>query len=269
VSAARTLPFLAPRRVVVYRDIEKSGFTPAKAVVLHTYLEDPSPAATLVVTTEEDNAGKSWKTRLSKSCEVVEFKPLRGKALEAAVREAAKERGVSMGREAVERLIEAVGSDMQRLTQEVEKLALAVGPGGGVGVEEVGLLVCGYAHHTVFSLAQAVCRRDLAGSLALLDGVPLGVTEIMGLMGMLAKRMSTLWYLAGKVSEVPASFRVQGWQLKDLRREASAFSRKELEGFLDDLLFMDRAMKTSANPPETLLGKFVRDVCARSGAATR
>lgn len=266
VSAARTLPFLAPRRVVVYRDIEKSGLTPAKAQVLATYLEDPSPSSTLILTTEDDNAGRNWKKKYAGRFEAVDFRPLRGAALEGAIREAAKEQEVTITREAVERLVEAAGTDLQRLHQEVEKLALSVGPGGTVGVEEVGLLVCGYAYQTTFSLVQSICRRDLAASMSLLDGIPIGISEVMGMMGMLSKRLRLLWYLAGGgEGKVPASFRVQNWQLKDLRQEAKAFRKAELERFLDDLLAMDRSIKTSAHPPDILLQKFVLHVCQRPG----
>jgi DNA polymerase-3 subunit delta len=191
---------------------------------------------------------------------VVDFRPLKGQALTRAVGEAARERGVRIGVEAAHRLVEATGSDLGRISREMDKLAVSVGKGEEVTLEQVHLLVCGYAYTTMFDLVQAVAARDLPGSLRLLDlffQTAVWQKEGPMLMGMLAKRFRLLRCLAERGGSPPAAFRVQKWQLDDLRPQAKRFSPRELDACLHELLRIDHLTKSSPLSPKLLLEGFL------------
>lgn len=291
LTVARTLPFIAPRRVVIFRDMEKIRLSAADSALfgrylddpklktggkselrvelqlLADYLRDPSPRTTLVFTTEADSAGRTWSKKCASLWTPVDFSPLRGRDLRRAVQEAAKERGVRIGVEAADRLVEAAGSDLGRINQEMEKLATSVGRGGEISVDLVHLLVCGYAYQRMFDLVQAFANRDLAAALALIDSLfpvdrayqsAVWQREGPQLMGMLARRLRILRYLAeGDSGKTPASFRLQKWQLTELRRQAAGFTPGELDGALGELLRIDRLFKSSSLPPRLLLERFL------------
>ena len=60
LTAARTLPFLSPRRAVVLRDLDRVGAGSARAEMLVEYLRNPSPETIFVATTEDAGAARSW-----------------------------------------------------------------------------------------------------------------------------------------------------------------------------------------------------------------
>jgi len=261
LSTARTLPFISSRRVVLVRSLEKIKAASGDAALLVTYLENPVPETVLVLMTEDTMAGKGWSKKLAGLCEEVAFRPLKGRALAAAVRQLAEEKEIRIGPEAVERLVDETGADLTRLSQEVEKLSLAAGPGGEVGIADVHLLVCGYAYQTMFQFVQSVCDRDIRKSMTLAANLFEAGADPGGLIGMLAKRLRILWYLTGDDSgsrgKVPASFRVQSWQHSDLQRQAAGFSRADVERLLEDLLRMDHAVKSKPVSFRLLLEEFV------------
>lgn len=291
LTVARTLPFIAPRRVVIFRDMEKIRLSAADSALLGRYLDDPKPRArekkelrvelqlladylvdpspqtTLVFTTEADSAGRTWSKKFPSLWTPVDFSPLRGRDLRRAVQEAAKERGVRIGVEAADRLVEAAGSDLGRINQEMEKLAASVGRGEEISVDQVHLLVCGYAYQRMFDLVQAVATRDLAAALKLIDSLfpvdrayqsAVWQREGPQLMGMLARRLRILRYLAeGGSGKAPGSFRLQKWQLTELHRQAAGFTPGELDAALGELLRIDRLFKSSSVPPRLLLERFL------------
>jgi DNA polymerase-3 subunit delta len=262
LTVARTLPFMAPKRVVLVRDLEKVRLDAEKTSLLTGYLENPSPETVLIATTVETAAARSLSKKVKGLWTEVVFHPLRGGSLTSGVRETAREKGVRITAEGIERLIEAAGSDLARINQELEKLSLAVGPGGEIGAPEVHTLVCGYTFQTAFDLVQAICDRNLRRSLTLIDRLFEAGSDTAGLMGMLAKRLRILWYLTetapGRAgAAVPPSFRLQKWQLKDFERQAAGFSRREIEGLLDALLRIDRLVKSSPASLRLLLERLV------------
>ncbi len=261
LTAARTFPFLAARRVVVFRDLDRARLGTAKAEMLLDYLRDPPPETVFVVTTEDAAAARTWSRKGTGLWTEVDFRPLKGAPLAAAIRDAAGERGVRITAEAAERLVETAGNDLGRITRELDKLSLAVEEGGRIDAPTVNLMVGGYTYQTAFDLVQAVCERDVQAALVLIERLFVSGGEAVGVIGMLAKRLRAMWFLAGgeggAAGKVPPSFRMMAWQLKDLRRQASRFSRTELEGFLADLLRIDRLTKSAPVSSRLLLERFV------------
>jgi DNA polymerase-3 subunit delta len=259
MGTARTLPFLAPRRVVLLKDLKKGKLSQEKEKVLAAYLEDPSPQATLILTTADTDVARAWSRKFGAHWTEVEFRALRGPALLSSVREAARERGVRVTAEAIEALVEAVGGDLGRIHGEMEKLAVAVGKGEEIDVSRVHLLVCGYSYQTMFDLVEAVADRNVGKGLALLSRIFVSGAEAPALIGMLAKRFRVLWHLAGegRGRPLPSAFRIAKWKIPDLRRQAARFSRSEIEGALDDLLAIDATVKSSSVPARILMDRFI------------
>jgi DNA polymerase-3 subunit delta len=261
LSVARTVPFLSPRRVVILRNVERVKLTAPRERLLTAYLKDPSPDTVFVALTEDSAAVKTWSKKFAGTWVEVVFRPLKGQSLRTAVRDLVRERGARIRTEAVDRLTEVVGGDLMRISQEVEKLALSVGPEGEIGVPDVHLLVCGYSYQTMFDLVKAVCDRNVAGGMTLISHLFEAGADPLGFIGMLARRLRMLWYLAKGRSQppgaVPAAFRMQKWQLGELKGQAAGFSKEEIERLLGDLLRIDRMIKSEPVSARLLLERFV------------
>ena len=72
----------------------------------------------------------------------------------------ARERGLELDPGAAKALVSQVGDRQQRLLREVEKLALALGPGESLSADDVDRLAASSAQRRAFSLADALVAGD-------------------------------------------------------------------------------------------------------------
>ncbi len=149
-----TLPFLAPRRVVLIRDAD--AFVTANRERLEKYLERPSPTGTLILECRSFNRA----TRLAKAVpkvggELMECKKLVGPALTAFVTAEARARGKTLSASAAARLVNLAGADTGVLTGEVEKLALYAGERRDITDEDVDALVGQTREEKIFAALDA------------------------------------------------------------------------------------------------------------------
>jgi DNA polymerase-3 subunit delta len=256
LGAARTVPFMAPRRVVILRDIDKMRLTEGRGEQLEEYLRSPSPQAVLVVTTDLEERSRDLRKRYGALWADVVFAPPQGRDLETRVRQEAERLGCAIDPGAVGALLEATGSDLGRALGELEKLRTALGAGGRIGPAEVALHVAGYAHRSVFELLEAVSARDLAASLRIVGGLALKPEDALAFMGLLGKRLRALWFFARPERPLPPVFKTWPARPEELRAHAARFSREELEQALAALLEVDTAIKSTGLPPRLLLESY-------------
>jgi DNA polymerase III subunit delta len=83
--------------------------------------------------------------------------------------EYAGELGLQLDSAAAKLLVDVAGGGQQRVSRELEKLAIAVHPGTRAGVEEIQTYAAGDASPQVYDLADAVAARDLNAALALAE----------------------------------------------------------------------------------------------------
>jgi DNA polymerase III subunit delta len=79
----------------------------------------------------------------------------------------ARELGLELEPGAAKALVAHAGERQQRLLRELEKLRLALGPGGRVGLDEVAELSAGSAERRAYSLADALVAGDRAAAVRL------------------------------------------------------------------------------------------------------
>lgn len=159
VNAARTLPMMAPRRLIVVRDVEALGADGLG--VLASYLERPSPETVLVLWAQKtDGRFKIFQIAKKKGYlhELEVPRNLAGFVLEEAARRRAR-----VTEEAARRLAEVVGPDLGRLASSVDQLTLYAGD-RAVEAADVDELIAETRERTVFELANAVGQgnRDKA-----------------------------------------------------------------------------------------------------------
>ena len=139
IDAARTLPFLTDRRIVVARDVTNHS-TDALAVIIE-YLADPSPTTSLVlVAAIGDNGPKGPKAlfdAVKKVGHIVDASIPGGKGRGMWLTEHLKSAPVKLDGAAANLVDKHLGEDLGRLSNLLESLAAAYGVGSKVGVDEV------------------------------------------------------------------------------------------------------------------------------------
>jgi DNA polymerase-3 subunit delta len=277
VAAARTLPMLGDRRVVIVTRAEKwltgkrrgkadaadepesdseDAAAPGGLDLLEAYAESPEPLNTLVLLASDVNRTMRVVKALVKHAHLVECwglkdeKELKGFAVSAAldragrfVVEQLRTAGLTIDRHALEPLLQHAGADMATLRGDVERLALFCHGKGAVAIEDVQSIVSGAALVNRWGVVNAIERGDAREALRQLA-------------------------LALENGEVPYMVLGQiGWFVRN-RMSETAPSR--VPAAVDALFRADVAMKSSGGEPRVLLERLVVELCAgRGGSRTQ
>jgi len=169
-----------------------------------------------------------------------------------------KREGYDVDPDALALLVESVGTTLIDLINEVEKICLAAGDRKTVDGELVAAVVGKYRTESLFSLLEAMGKRDPAGMITLLNRLIDGGEEPVVVVGMLLKRVALLLEVKSLVAEKgraaasgPAlaglmTGGISPWYADALGRQALVFERAELERLLANLRWADFKVKTSS-----------------------
>jgi DNA polymerase III subunit delta len=266
-EAARTLPMIAPRRVVIVLQAERL-FDPRKkrkgaesvsdddeAVgslePLVDYLAAPSPTTALAFVFSSPEGGKSpadiplaknlkVTKALVKAATIVVCTGLDGGKDPARwIEQQATAAGLSVDRSVIARILQVSGSDPGRLRADVEKLLLFASGSGRLTLEHVAS-VGGVPEHRAddWALVNAVQRGDVVAALRELKA------EL-------------------DEGDNGAPFRILG-QLGAAVRNPNArtpFPTRRVPAAVDVLLRTDLALKSSGGDPRVLLERLVVELC--------
>lgn len=139
IAAAEQLPMMSDLRVVRIRDFAK--LREADEEVLIYYLNNPAPSTVMIFTADElDKRKKSSKVLLD-VCTVVEFSTLKDAEAKAWAKTRLRELKVTADDQVLTEIIRLVGTDVQTLFNELEKLASAAAETGRISLALVDELI--------------------------------------------------------------------------------------------------------------------------------
>lgn len=187
VALAQTLPMMAKMRMVYVRDLAAMPADDAEPLL--AYLGKPNPSTVVVaVASKIDKRVKLW-AQLSKKGFLHTLEAPR--QLAPWVRAEAQAYGVKMDPPAVNRLIDAVGGDLSRLSLAVEQLGLYAGR-RAVTSDDVDDLVADTRERSVFELTDAIGAADRSRALAAVASLCDQRESAVGVVVMLARHIRQL-----------------------------------------------------------------------------
>jgi DNA polymerase-3 subunit delta len=169
VAAANTYPMLAPRRMVVVRDVRPVD--PGETAVLAAYLRSPQPRTVLVLTAAELDRRTAFFKLLAQHCAVVEAEPLKGAAVQRWAADRVRTQGGRISSAALQRLVDLAGGELDTLASEIDKLLLHAGADGRIPDGAVEELVESSRQVGIFELTAAIGRRDRPRALRVLGAL--------------------------------------------------------------------------------------------------
>jgi DNA polymerase III subunit delta len=272
VAAARTLPFLGARRVVILlrgeavlkarsraaaedgderaeQDTRTEG-APDDTAELERYLQSPSPDGCLVIVAADVNRATRLGKALVRHAVVVEYwgfkgeREVRGRGVADALRQAQRhaaerlaEAGLRAGRDVVTALVEHAGTDIAVLRGDLERLVTYCDGKAVVSVADVRAVVSGAVSVDAWAVTGAIERGDAAAALRELHLAVEGGTSPFMVLGQLG------WFVRAK-----------------LPNTAPARVRAAVEA----LFRTDAAMKSSGGDPQVLLERLVVELCGEA-----
>src|SRR5688500_13901488 len=139
IAAAEQLPMMSERRVVRVRDFAR--LRDADEEMLISYLGNPSPYTVMIFTADDlDKRKKSTKALLD-SCTVVDFSPLKDSEAKAWAKSYLKTSKAVVDDQVLSEIINLVGTDVQTLANELDKLGSAAVDSGRIDMELVDELI--------------------------------------------------------------------------------------------------------------------------------
>jgi len=259
VDAVRTLPVLAPRRLVILREPEPRASGRGLGEALAALLPELAGGRTLlVVVAERADARLRWVKAFPAEA-VVHCEPPRGeRELVAFVRAEARRQGLRLETGAAEVLAERIGPQLLLLRRELEKIALLAPEGGAVGRAEVAAGTPRLAGAPIWDLTDAIGEGRAAEALRVLAHLLAGGAAPPLVLGSLASHFRRLLRLrAGGSVQAPPFVR------RKLEQQAGRYGPRRLGACLRAIHETDLALKGAGHvPPELALERLVLGLAA-------
>jgi DNA polymerase-3 subunit delta len=268
VQAARTLPMLGDRRIVVVLRAERflkpkrrgkgAEAEPVDAVddaepsgdldSLEEYVKRPEPQTVLMLVAADVDRQRRIYKAIQKQATIVECWGLKGsrdarvdprdaaRAAEALVKQAVTGAGQQIDPAAARLVAARAGMDIGRLRADVERLLLYAAGQPKITLQDAQEVVSGETAQDDWAVTNAIGRRDAAEALK---------------------------QLALSLDSGGVSFQILGQLAWYVREKMTAADPKRVPAAVEALLRTDLDLKSSGGDPRILLERLVIDLCRR------
>jgi DNA polymerase-3 subunit delta len=158
VAAAEQLPMMSERRVVRVKDFAKLRETDEE--ILIRYLQNPVDSTVLIFTADDLDKRKKLTRMLLSTCAVVEFAAVRDAEAKSWARARLKELKTTADDRVLTEIIKLVGTNLQTLDMELDKLACAALETRQITMEMVDQLIDRSRELSNFDLGDQLVAGD-------------------------------------------------------------------------------------------------------------
>ena len=265
LAAARTVPMMAARRLVLVKDADE--LDPEDLEALLPYLGNPHETTCLVFVAQNADLRRRFFLELKKTGGLAKFDQLYERRLPAWIESEARGLGHGMEPGATQLLCDVTGADLSALAQALEQLSLFVGPKARITVAAVEELVAETRQHSVFDLANAVGERDTRKALYQCQRMLQAREPAIRILFMLTRHFRQLWIAreaaAQRLDREEAARRIgiPPFFVDGLMTQARRFDERSLARAFEALYGADAALKSSRAGDEVVLERLLVDLC--------
>jgi DNA polymerase III subunit delta len=266
IAAAEQLPMMSSRRVVCITDFAK--LREADEDVLIQYLDNPADSSVVIFVARDLDKRKKLTKTLFEKCTLVEFPPLADGEAKAWAKEHLRELKVAADDRALSDVVDLVGTDVQTLCSELDKLATAAAANKRITVDLVDELIGRSRELTNFALTDHLIGGNRKRALEILHRLLADGSEPVMLIGLMAGNYhrlalaKDLFTRQGK----QAVFQVirMPWNKQDsFLATVRASSEADIARAIQRIAAADVAIKTSQATPRLQLEMLVCELAAR------
>jgi DNA polymerase III subunit delta len=262
LDLCNTLPMLAPQRLVTLRNIDKLNESDQEK--LTAYAIQPCPQTTFVAIAEKlDKRTKMFKT-LDKAGLIRSVEEPKARDMQQWVDRIAKKHSVELHPNARRALVEAVGTNLSLLDQQMEKLALYIHPEKTVPAQAVAEMVLDSTGDTIFAWTDQVVEGRSAEAMNTLNYLFDSGNPALVMMAMLARHVRILMKAKDLTAsrtphqEWASALGVPPFTVQRYVEQSRRFSLPTLIEFLGELANLDHDLKSTGLPPKLLLERAIR-----------
>ena len=167
VNACMRYPMFAERQVVLLKEAQQMKDIDK----LDPYIENPLKSTVFVVSYKEkilDKRTKLYKT-IKKDGEVFTSEKVKEYKMVEWVTDYMQQGGFEMGQKAIILLVDFVGNDLSRLTNEIEKITVNLGNRKTITEDDIEKYVGVSKEYNAFELQSAMSKKDLAKAIKIIQ----------------------------------------------------------------------------------------------------
>jgi DNA polymerase-3 subunit delta len=256
-----SFPLFTEERMLVLKKFEALS-TPHKDFVIDRAVGLPD-SVVLVTETAVDRLDTARLKKLKKHADdtglAFRFEHLSHDETVERVKARLHREGFAIEPDAMDLLVDSVGTHLIDLANELDKIVLSTDEGARVTRDTVAAVVGKYRTENLFAFLDHLGKRDQSDVIARLHRVIDGGEEPVFVLAMLIRRILQLLHVqllmheSGRGGLQRGRLGVSSYQATILLDQAKRFRLDELEIFLGNLRWADVKIKTSAARPQSLL----------------
>lgn len=251
IDLAETLPFFAPRRVIV---VENSGWLSKGGEALADYLSRiPETTFLILVESQVDKRTRLYK-EIKKLGRITEFAPQNEETLKRWILGMLKKENKQITAGTLQYLLNRTGTEMEQIKNEMEKLLCYTLGQGEITVEAIDAVCTRRIQNQIFDMVEAIGKKEQKQALTLyydlltLKEPPMRILALVGRQFnylLQIKELKSKGYSQGVMATKTG---LHSFVVGKYERQASRFKTEELKQALAACVEADEQVKRGLMP---------------------
>ena len=253
VAMASSFPMMADKRIIVVKNVQKLSTADKKRI--GGYVVSPLESTILVLTAKKIDRRQQFYAGLIKHAAWVESKPLYENQAVDWIVQHLKEQQVTIVHDAASFLVQQVGTSIWNLENELNKLLTYCNYKKQIIMDDVTAVAGVSRKYNTWELADAVGRKDLKTSIAIVKHLFEEGASAPGILITLTQRMLLLTQVRSALDknmpsqQIAQVLKMKPFFVKLYVQQASQYSMNQLTRSLKILRNADLAVKTGYMKP--------------------
>lgn len=256
LSDAITVPFLEELKIIILKNpkfLTKSATSTKDEIkAMLKYLKSPCDSTLLIIdaTNTVINQSNEIYKMLKNVARIIDYPNPEEIELKGWIVRSFDANGIDIKDDALTLLLEYIGDDQARLSQEIDKLSSYVGKGGTIRKEDIKLLVPKNINNEIYLLIKAIINHDLALTNQIYDNLITHTKDSLSIFSLISNKFKELLstYRLLKYgysqSDIAKFYNVSTGKAYYIVQEARAFKLSDLEFYIDKLAELDYQIKS-------------------------
>lgn len=256
LSDAITVPFLEELKIIILKNpkfLTKSATSTKDEIkAMLKYLKSPCVSTLLIIdaTNTVINQSNEIYKMLKNVARIIDYPDPEEIELKGWIVRSFDANGIDIKDDALTLLLEYIGDDQARLSQEIDKLSSYVGKGGTIRKEDIKLLVPKNINNEIYLLIKAIINHDLALTNQIYDNLITHTKDSLTIFSLISNKFKELLstYRLLKYgysqSDIAKFYNVSTGKAYYIVQEARAFKLSDLEFYIDKLAELDYQIKS-------------------------
>ncbi|AYC29682.1 DNA polymerase III subunit delta [Paenisporosarcina cavernae] len=272
VEESNTVPFFADKKLIIGKNatfLKASDKTKEKVShqldYLDEWLDNPSPTSITVFVApyEKLDERKKVTKKMKQTANVLEVKPLQSNDVSVWIKNEVGKHGKAIEDEAIQVLVETLGTNLLQLSGEIEKLSTFLGEEKTITALIVENLLTRTLEQDVFQLLNAYFKGNKTKAIQIYHDLLRQKEEPIMINALLASQVRlqlNVLYLQNKgypVTQIAKQLKVNPYRVKLIVESKPQMSEKKLLVAMNRLADNDLELKTSSLKRERILELFL------------